>query len=295
VIAKPKPVLLAIALIVTILAAALRAPAQEGRTDPIPADAVQAISTPSADISLSFVVSGRIAAVSVKQGDFVAKGQLLVHLDDQPERIQAQQYKIQAGDKTKILSAEAELAQKKLDLKNVEMAKTKGAASDWEVEHLILGVRIAELALKAAIFEHEQYQQRYAQALSQLERMRLVSPIAGRVEKVTAETGEAVNTQGPLIQVVKIDPLWMDVPVPLAQAKKMALGQTVRVTFPGAEAGVSAKGNIIHIAAVADAASDTLGIRIEVANPDNRPAGERVSVAFLPDADDHQHARLRAK
>jgi len=96
-------------------------------------------------------------------------------LDDELEKIQAQQYKVQAGDKTRILSAEAELAQKKLDLKKVELAKAKGAASDWEIEHLMVNVRIAELTLKAAILEQEQYQHRYAQAVSQLERMRLVS------------------------------------------------------------------------------------------------------------------------
>jgi RND family efflux transporter MFP subunit len=292
---KLKSALFTAAMIVSIAAGFLPLYAQERQADQIQTDEVQAISTPSADITLSFVVPGRIANVSVKQGDFVIKGQVLAYLDDQPEKIQAQQYKVQAGDKTKILSAEAELAQKKLDLKKVEMAKAKGAASDWEIEHLILSVRVAELSLKAAILEQEQYQQRYAQALSQLERMRLVSPIAGRVEKVTVETGEAVNTLGPLIQVVKIDPLWMDVPVPLAQAKKLALGQDVRVLFPGAAAGESSNGRIIHIAAVADAASDTLGIRIEVANPDNRPAGERVTVAFGPNEDDHHHARLRMK
>jgi RND family efflux transporter MFP subunit len=292
---KFKSALLTVALIVSIAGGSVPASSQGAPADPLQADAVQAISTPSADITLSFVVAGRISDVSVKQGDFVTKGQLLAYLDDQPERIQAQQYKVQAGDKTRIQSAEAELAQKKLDLKKVELAKAKGAASDWEIEHLMLSVRIAELTLKAAILEHEQYQQRYAQALSQLERMRLVSPIAGRVEKVSVETGEAVTTQGPLIQLVKIDPLWIDVPLPLAQAKKMALGQSVRVLFPGAEAGASSTGKIIHIAAVADAASDTLGIRIEVANPDNRPAGERVAVAFLPAADDHRHARLRTQ
>ena len=294
-ITQPKYIRLTVALIVSIIAVSLPASAQEGAAGPLQAEAVQAISMPSADITMSFVVPGRIAAVSVKQGDLVTKGQLLANLDDQPERIQAQQYKVQAGDKTKILSAEAELAQKKLDLKKVELAKAKGAASDWEIEHLILNVRIAELSLKATILEQEQYQQRYAQALSQLERMRLVSPIAGRVEKVTVETGEAVNTLGPLIQVVKTDPLWIDVPVPLAQAKKLVLGQEVRVSFSGAEAGESSNGRIIHIAAVADAASDTLGIRIEVANPDNRPAGERVAVAFGPNEDDRRHARLRTK
>ena len=294
-IATLKSALLTAARIVSFVAICLPLYAQERPADPVQADAVQAISAPSADITLSFIVPGRLTEVSVKEGDIVPKGKLLACLDDQPERIQALQYKVQAGDKAKILSAEAELAQKKLDLKKVESAKAKGAASDWEIEHLVVSVRIADLSLKAAILEQELYQHRYAQAMSQLERMRLVSPIAGRVEKVSVETGEAVNALGAVIQLVSIDPLWIDVPVPLAQAKKLAVGQNVRVQFPDAEAGATPSGKIIHIAAVADAASDTLGIRIEVANPHNRPAGERVSVTFAPHADDHQHARLRTK
>jgi RND family efflux transporter MFP subunit len=295
VMAKLKSALRTAAMIVSTLAVSPPILAQAGPADPIQSDAVQAISVPSADITLSFVVPGRLSEVSIKEGDFVPKGKVLACLDDQPERIQAQQYKVQAGDKTKILSAEADLAQKKLDLKKVESAKAKGAASDWEIEHLMVNVRMADLALKAAILEQELNQHRYTQAMSQLERMRLVSPIAGRVEKLSVETGEAVNALGAVVQLVKIDPLWIDVPVPLAQAKKLALGQNVRVQFPDAEGAPSSKGKIIHIAAVADAASDTLGIRIEVPNPHNRPAGERVSVAFAPNEDDHHQARLRTK
>lgn len=295
VIAACKSGWLTAAWIAGFVAVCLPGYAQERPADPIQSDAVQAISVPSADITLSFVVPGRLSEVSIKEGDFVPKGKVLACLDDQPERIQAQQYKVQAGDKTKILSAEADLAQKKLDLKKVESAKAKGAASDWEIEHLMVNVRMADLALKAAILEQELNQHRYTQAMSQLERMRLVSPIAGRVEKLSVETGEAVNALGAVVQLVKIDPLWIDVPVPLAQAKKLALGQNVRVQFPDAEGAPSSKGKIIHIAAVADAASDTLGIRIEVPNPHNRPAGERVSVAFAPNEDDHHQARLRTK
>jgi outer membrane protein OmpA-like peptidoglycan-associated protein len=85
--------------------------------------------------------------------------------------------------------------------------------------------------------------------------------------------------------VVKIDPLWIDVPVPLAQAKQLALGQGVSITFPGGGTAKSSKGRIIHVSSVADAASDTLRVRIEVANPVGRPAGERVSVKFLEGRD----------
>jgi multidrug resistance efflux pump len=140
--------------------------------------------------------------------------------------------------------------------------------------------------------ERKQYQRRYAQAVRQLERMRLVAPIAGRVEKVVAQPGEAVKTLGPVIKLVKTDPLWIDVPVPLSQMKQVALGQKVTVVFPGAERVEVPDGKITHIAAVADAASDTLNVRIEVVNLGSRPAGERVSVKFLTDQNDKKVARL---
>ena len=244
---------------------------------------IQAVTMPSADITLSFVVSGKISEILVKEGDSVEKGALLASLDNKPERIQVEQLKVQAGDQTRILSAKAELAQKKVDLKKLEAASAKGAASTWEVEHMRLSVKMAELSLRAAVIEQEQNQREYKKAVSQLERMHLVAPVAGRVEKVAVETGEAVERLGPVIQLVKIDPLWIDVPVPLDQAEQMAPAQPVAVSFSDNPTKDSGKGQIIHVSAVADAASDTLRVRIEVSNPRLRPAGERITVEFLQD------------
>ena len=47
----------------------------------------------------------------------------------------------------------------------------------------------------------------------------------------------------------------------------------------------SPKGKVIHIAAVADAASNTLTVRVEVANPASRPAGEHVRVRLVDSAE----------
>jgi RND family efflux transporter MFP subunit len=267
---KRKYLLFFLALTGAMIAGAATSQAQE----------IQAVTAPSADIALSFVVSGKVSEILVKEGDTVEKGELLASLDNEPEKIQVEQLKVQATDTTRILSAKAELAQKKVDLKKLEGAQAKGAASQWEVEHMRLNVRIAELSLQAATIEQAQNRREYHKALRQLERMRLVSPIAGRVEKVSVETGEAVERLGPVIHLVKIDPLWIDVPVPLAQAERLAAGQSVSVSFPDHSSGASANGRITHISAVADAASDTLRVRIEVPNARGRPAGERITVGF---------------
>jgi RND family efflux transporter MFP subunit len=256
------------------------------------ADSLQGITAPNADITLSFVVAGRVSDVRVEPGMTVEKDQLLVHLDDEPEKIQCQQLKMLSEDQTKIHAAKAELAQKQVDLKKLEQARAKGAASVWEVEHLYLNVRIAELSLQSAILEQQQYRQRYNHSSSQLARMRLAAPIAGLVEEVSVEVGESIGTLGPAIRIVQNDPLWIDVPVPLAQARDLELGQDAWITFPGATTEATPNGRIINVSAVADAASETLRIRIEVPNPQKRPAGERVAVAFTATDDDNTMAQL---
>jgi len=123
-------------------------------------------------------------------------------------------------------------------------------------------------------------QEDYEQAKVQVDRMAMKSPVAGRVEFVYVEAGESVEALGDVVRLVKTDPLWTDVPVPLARARHLKLGDTLQVVLPEAGA-VSVAGKIIHIAAVADAAAETLTIRLEVPNPKGRPAGERIRV-LLP-------------
>ncbi|MDJ0784484.1 MAG: efflux RND transporter periplasmic adaptor subunit [Desulfosarcinaceae bacterium] len=248
---------------------------------PAAAEPLQGITAPNADVTLSFVVAGRVDEILVEPGIRVEKNQPLVHLFDEPEQIQVRQLRALSEDRTKILAAEAELAQKQVDLKKLQRAKAKGAASVWEVEHLHLNVRIAELALRSAKLEQEQYRRQYDHARSQLSRMHLLAPIDGLVEEVNVAAGESIGTLGPVLRIVQKDPLWIDVPVPLTRARDLELGQEAWVSFPEEAAETQTpNGKIINISAVSDAASETLRIRVEVPNPQQRPAGERVMVAF---------------
>jgi multidrug efflux pump subunit AcrA (membrane-fusion protein) len=60
----------------------------------------------------------------------------------------------------------------------------------------------------------------------------------------------------------------------------LKVGDTMEVTFPAA-AQDRVKAKVVHVAAVADPASETRRVRLEVPNPGGRPAGERVRV-YLP-------------
>ena len=200
---------------------------------------ITAITIPSADITLSFLQPGRIDSIPVTEGDKVkADGRVM------------QQYN----------AAEAALlAQKRVDLKRLKLAKKRGATTALEVEHALLEVKISKI---------------------RVDNMRLLSPIDGFVEKINIEVGESIDELIDAIRIVRIDPLWIDVHVPQDKAYTVKVGDTAIVKFPMPQEE-SSLGKVIFVSRAADAASATLRARIEVPNKSNRPAGESAHIVFL--------------
>jgi RND family efflux transporter MFP subunit len=240
---------------------------------------IEAITRPSKDATLSFVGAGRIAEVLVEEGNAVTAGDVLVRQDDTAERLRLQQLKLEAEDRVQIQAAEARLRQSKVKLQKLEEAFKGRAATMLQVQEQRLEVRIAELSRDLANHRHTLNELKHKEIVAQVERMRLVSPIDGVVEDVQIEAGEAADALQEIVRVVRVDPLWIDVPVPTARAVALRPGGEARVHFPtGGEAPVT--GRIAHVGAVADAASGRLTVRVEVPNPDGRPAGQVVKVEF---------------
>jgi len=262
------------ALVAVTAAAAAAAPAQER---------IEAVTRPSKDAVLSFVMPGKTDEVLVKEGDPVKAGQVIMRQDDSVEQSQMAQLKAQAEDTTRLKAAEAKLDQTRVDLKKTEAAYKDGAATPLEVDHARLDVTISELSLDLARFELKQAKLKYEQVRLQIERMRLRSPIDGVVERLLADPGEVTEAAEKIAQVVQIDPLWIDVPVPLSRARELSKNRSgALVEFESADPAKrrAVEGKIIHIAAVADSASGTLTVRVECANTSRRPAGEHVYVSF---------------
>ena len=260
--------------------------AEVGAADP----GIEAITNPSADVTLSFVQPGRIATVYLQEGDTVKAGQVLVKQDDAVEQAQLAQTEALSKNTTQIEAAKASLEQKRVDLERIEWAAERGAATKLEVAHTQLEVTIAKLSLDVAQFEHDQAKRKYEEGKIRVENMRLKSPVSGTVEKVEVEVGESVNGLEGVIRVVRIDPLWIDLHVPLDKSGAIKSEQFVEVRFNDTLRQVI-KGKIIFVAAVADAASSTLRTRIEVANKSMRPAGEHVKVILRPRRNNRKNSK----
>jgi RND family efflux transporter MFP subunit len=250
------------------------------------AEGVEAVTRPSEDVTLSFVRPGRIEKIMVKEGDTVEADKPLAKQDDTADLVQLEQLKAQAEDTTRIKAAEAQAAQKKVDLDKTQELFKKNVATKFELDHAKLDVTIAELSLVLAQFQQAQDKRKYEEAQILVDRMTLKSPIPGRVEQLYVERGESVDALEKVARVVRINPLWVDAPVPLGEAKDIRPGHAAKVTFDSGDSAVTVTGKVIHVAAVADAASGTRTVRLEVANDFKpaRPAGERVKVSFPGDA-----------
>ncbi len=242
---------------------------------------VRAITKPSADVTLSFIQPGRIESLHFKEGGTVKNGQEVACLDDKAEQAQLAQIEAQSKDMTQIMASEASLAQKKVDLKKLEKAALNKAATELEVEHARLDVTIANLSLAMATFEHEQAIRKFEESKIRVDNMRIKSPITGFVEDVHVEAGESVNALQEVVRIVQTNPLWIDASMPVADIGQLKSGDPVTVTFSLPNPG-AVQGRVIHIGAVADAASATRKVRIELPNQKKRPAGEHVHVLCAP-------------
>lgn len=257
------------------------------------AEGIEAVARPSDSRELAFVRPGRIAKVHVKEGDRVKANDPLIQQDSEAERAQVEQLKKQAADKTRIAARQAQLTQSEEVLKELKIAQAGGATSKLEVAKAALEVTIAQLSLKLAEFQQEQDESKHKEADIQVRRMLLKSPMAGTIEEILVKEGEASDSLQKVIRVIEIDPLEIQVPVPLQQVAGLKTGVEARVDFAD-ERGKGVKGMITFVAAEADAASGTLRVTVRVPNPKRLPAGQTVWVHFA-EKDDKEATTQPAK
>jgi len=243
---------------------------------------IEAIAKPRSDLELSFTVSGRVDAVLVERGEQVETGQPLLRLDDSESGSRLELLRLRAESELEALAAEAEWKMAVADEKRVRDAHARDAAADFEVERAELEVKRKRLAFE--LFEQRRIEARHQlrQAEIQHERFTLRAPGSGSVEDINVEAGESIEALRPVIRVVQTDPLIVSAPTPLARSQSLDVGAPawIRFRLPGETA--AREGEIVHIAKVADAASETRIVRIELPNSDDLPAGTPVLVYYEP-------------
>ena len=227
-----------------------QAPVAPGKAD----GALECLLEPSMVVNVGSSVDGVLEEVLVDRGDYVRKGQVVARLQSGVEAAAA-----------KLSEARVEYGRRRVERN--EALFEKQLISAQERDELVTEVKLREEELK--------------KDQETLKLRTIVSPLDGVVVERRLAPGEFIRTDKAMVlRLARIDPLNVEVVAPAGLFGAVRVGMTGRVTlapfFPGAY-----QAKVVVVDKVIDAASGTLGVRLQLPNPGNRfPAGIRCSVVF---------------
>ena len=239
----------------------------------------QAFTRPRYDLALAFTVPGMVTSLPVEPGDRVKKGQMLIKLEDKEGEAQVEILELQNASNVSVEAAQAELAMADWELEKIE--GMDNASSPTELKRAGIQKRIRKLQVEQAQLDKSLIEHQLKRAQATHDRYTLLAPLDGVVERVAVEEGETVEQFKPVLMLVVTDPLWIDVGVPVRETLNLKAGAPawVRLQLPD-HYDKPVEGKIIHMDQVADAGSQRRLVRVEMANPQQFPAGIEVTVSF---------------
>jgi RND family efflux transporter MFP subunit len=246
------------------------------------ANGFECLIEPTQVVEIRSSVEGLIDKIHVQRGDDVQKGQALVELESSAERstVEAARYRSKMEGRLASARTRLEYATKKLERSNDLNRKQYIAAQardEAETEK-----RLAESELKDATENRELAEREYRHAVDVLNLRTLRSPFAGVVVDRQLNPGDVAESGGsrkPILKLAKIDPLKVEVILPMEAYGKVEVGMTGAVTPESIGGRYTATVKVVD--RVLDAASGTFGVRLEMSNPKGAvPGGVRCQVEF---------------
>ncbi len=202
-----------------------------------------------------FVVSvplpGLVESVKVAVNESVRKGQLLARMQSSA-LAEAQRAWLQA------------FTQQQLARANLERDEQL-AAEGLIAESRLLSTRAAHVEASALLSERGHALRLAGLSDAELERLQrgmtigstvnIVAPAAGVVVEQLAQAGQRLEAYTPLYRIARLDPLWLEIQVPMARAAGIREGAAVRVP------AVEATGRIISVGKAVTPQSQTIMLR----------------------------------
>ena len=234
---------------------------------------------PSLVVDLGAAVPGLLAEASRDRGDWVEAGTVVARLEADVERATLAIARAAAADTSavELRRLTAEFGRRTSERnRRLSEAVSAQALDQVETEAGIAALQVLQEERSLALAELEVER---AEAL--LAQREIASPIDGSVLARLADAGEFVDGE-PVYRIARLDPLNVEVIVPVEWLDTLGPGMGARVTLqaPGFEHRPLAA-TIDRVDPVADAASATYGVRLTLDNPTLEiPSGVRCRVDF---------------
>ena len=204
------------------------------------------------------IVSAPLAAlvdqVLVASEQPVRKGQLIARLQS-PALADAQHTYLQAASRSQLERANLDRAESLFQAGVIPERQLLAARAEYNEVTIDLAERTQALRL-AGMTDAALERLRGGHAVGTS--IDLFAPIDGVVTEQLAVVGQRVEAAAPLLRVARLDPLWLEIQVPVARLGSVAAGTTVRVEAAEAVARVIAVGRNVS------AGTQTALVRAEV-------------------------------
>ena len=222
---------------------------------------------------LATQVQGVVATVFVDRGDRVHKGEMVAQLDSEVEEANVLIARLRASNDTEVAGASAKLEYLKHKLSRKGALNNNSFGSQSEFEETQSDVRVADAQLRENIMNLSQAKLESKRADGLLHQRQILSPVDGVVTERALAEGEFVNDQAHILTIAEMDPLRVETFLPISIYGHVKVGDIADV-MPEAPVGGNYKAKIVVVDQVFDAASNTIGVRLELPNPDfSLPAG----------------------
>ncbi len=247
----------------------------------IHAEALDCLLEPYDVVDVSSPVEGVLATVTVDRGDRVKKGQVIATLESSFEKatVALARARTQMDAAVKAAKARLDLSIKRVT-RNEDLFKQELISLD-EIQEARTVKRVAEMDLLDAIETGRLNKLELERAIVTLERRTVQSPLTGVIVKRFLSPGEFTSKELPILKAAQLNPLRVEVIVPVSWLGKVSVGAQAEV-LPEAPMNSVHVARVTVVDPVVDAASGTVGIRLELPNPKYHiPAGLKCKVRFL--------------
>lgn len=195
-------------------------------------------------IDISTRLTGRVAEITVREGDLVQPGDLLAVMDT--SELEAQQMRAQAAvasaqaavtvAEAGVTQAEARLALSQSELARTETLSARGVVTGEELDIRRTEAQLADAGLAAAragVVAQQRAVDAENAALREIEARiadsALYAPAPGRVLYRLAQPGEVIGSGGKVLTLVSLGEIYMEFFLPASATPRVRLGDEARI------------------------------------------------------------------
>jgi RND family efflux transporter MFP subunit len=225
---------------------------------------------------------GVIETVLVNRGESVKKGQLLAKLSSGPELAAVNLARSRATMEGELKAAETRLEITKKKWERADELHKKSFVTANAKDEAEAEFRLAQEQLRAAQEGRKLAELEVKRAEEVLAQRSIHSPVNGVVVALLLRPGELAssNQKDPIVKLMEIDPLNVELVLPVSQYGKIRPGQRARV-MPEQPVGGTHTAAVEIVDPTLDAASGTFGVRLRLPNPGYKiPAGVKCRARF---------------